>query len=49
MIDLLHLLKDLEVPAIESSIFIIRFDENSDCISNYQTELELEINGKESV
>lgn len=49
MIDLLHLLKELEVPAIESKVFVTSLDVNSNCLSSYQLELELETNSKETV
>lgn len=49
MIDLLQLLKELKVPASETRLFIIPFDENSNCSPGYQIELDLESHSKDMV
>ena len=48
MIELFHLLKELEVPAIESKVFVQPLDGKSNRLSSYQQELDLEINSKET-
>ena len=48
MIELFQLLKELEVPAIEPKVFVQPLDGNSNRLSSYQQELDLEINSKET-
>lgn len=48
MIELFQLLKELEVQAIESKVFVQLLDRNSNRLSSYQQELDLEINSKET-
>ena len=48
MIELFQLLKELEVPAIESKVFVQQLDGKSNRLSSYQQELDLEINSKET-
>ncbi|MBK3497233.1 hypothetical protein JFL43_20870 [Viridibacillus sp. YIM B01967] len=43
MIDLFQVLKELEVPAIESKVFVQPLDGSSNFLSGYQQELDLEI------
>ena len=48
MIELLQLLKELEVPAIESKVFVQPLDGKSNLLSSYQQELDLKISIKET-
>ena len=48
MNELIQLLKDLDVPAVESKIFVKPLDGNMNLFSGYQQELDLEINSKET-
>ena len=42
MIDLISLLKDLEVPAIENKLLIVPFKKETQGTIDYQLELDLE-------
>ena len=48
MIELFQLLKELEVQAIESKVFVQLLNRNSNRLSSYQQELDLEISSKET-
>ena len=48
MNELIQILKDLEVPAIESQVFIKSLDGKTNLFTGYQQELDLEINSKET-
>lgn len=49
LMSLYQILKELEIQAIESKVFIQSLDGNLNYLSGYQEELDLEINSKESV
>lgn len=49
MIDLLQLLKELRVPASDTRLFIIPYNEKPNCLSGHQLELDLESHSKETV
>ncbi|WP_154663085.1 hypothetical protein [Bacillus massiliigorillae] len=46
MNNLIHLLKELEVPAITEGIFITPFDSDSDQSAHYQMELDFNNHSK---
>lgn len=47
MSNLIHLLKELEVPGATEDIIIIPFNQSSDQLNGYQMELDFENHSKE--